>query len=577
MRKYSFMNKNKKVFDFSVDEDTSAIMNIDFSGNLEYAPYILHKIKDEKEMRRLFTNWLNERYQINSPWYKRNQRYDALEITSNKLLYSYGFNLSDQYFIKPYQSNISWEKKNFFENDFKQATFLSLTSLERNYDYSDIDTLYSPDVTTGGELFKYWSINQEQKRILHKGCNTFKMTEPINEYMATKVCEILKLDHVHYTISKSNDLKKTSLFSECETFINPNTELISTIELVHFRKENSFEERSNQYIQFLEKQGIVDAKNKIKKMFILDVIMSNHDRHLKNSGVIRAVKTLKFLDVAPIFDTGRSLLTYRPDTNLDYDNELSEMGINDLSHRRVLEYCSDISISSNQIHQLLLLKEEYKELLLKYRDFINVKSEEEMDDICSKLEKNIHEVQEIICNGDNSKSKYIYKRINEQEDKEVRKLINKVFQNLERDDFLIPWTEEQMNRFYDTNYSILFGAYDKEKLIAISQIFSPKEIEEEYYHILNISKEKKIYELGGFLVLPEYRNKKVMTELAKFTMNYFENLEYDGIISTVHPENEASNKIVQKLGFQRYTSLTTQSGFLRFLYWKEKETKKETD
>lgn len=52
-------------------------------------------------------------------------------------------------------------------------------------------------------------------------------------------------------------------------------------------------------------------------------------------------------------------------------------------------------------------------------------------------------------------------------------------------------------------------------------------------------------------------------------MDYFENLDYNYIISTVHPENEASNKIVQKLGFQLYTILTTQSGFLRALYWKK--------
>lgn len=52
-------------------------------------------------------------------------------------------------------------------------------------------------------------------------------------------------------------------------------------------------------------------------------------------------------------------------------------------------------------------------------------------------------------------------------------------------------------------------------------------------------------------------------------MDYFKNLDYDYIISTVHPENEASNKIVQKLGFQLYTTLTTQSGFLRALYWKK--------
>lgn len=163
----------------------------------------------------------------------------------------------------------------------------------------------------------------------------------------------------------------------------------------------------------------------------------------------------------------------------------------------------------------------------------------------------------------------IYKKIPAKDDSQVRNLINIVFESLEREDFLIPWTEEQMNRFFNEEYSILFGAYDNEKLIAISQIFTPKEIEEEYYDILKIPKLNGICELGGFLVLPEYRQKGIMTNLAIMTMDYFNGLKYDYIISTVHPENKASNKIVKKLGFELYDTLMTQSGYLRALYWRK--------
>lgn len=162
----------------------------------------------------------------------------------------------------------------------------------------------------------------------------------------------------------------------------------------------------------------------------------------------------------------------------------------------------------------------------------------------------------------------IFKRINEDDEKQVRTLVNSVFESLEREDFLIPWTEEQMARFFDEEYSFLLGAYDNNKLIAMSQIFTPKEIEEEYYNILNISKSKSICELGGFLVLPKYRKKGIMQKLAEMSCELINELNFDYIISTVHPENIASNKIVQKLGFDLYVTLTTQTGFLRNLYWK---------
>lgn len=164
---------------------------------------------------------------------------------------------------------------------------------------------------------------------------------------------------------------------------------------------------------------------------------------------------------------------------------------------------------------------------------------------------------------------FVFKRICKEDEKQVRTLVNNVFDNLERKDFLIPWTEEQMDRFFDTDYSFLLGAYNGNKLIAMSQIFTTREIEEEYYDILNISKSKSICELGGFLVLPKYRNMGIMTKLGKMSCELINALNFDYIISTVHPENIASNKIVQTLGFELYDTLTTQSGFLRNLYWKK--------
>ena len=39
----------------------------------------------------------------------------------------------------------------------------------------------------------------------------------------------------------------------------------------------------------------------------LDFLIMNEDRHLNNFGIIRDVNTLKWLDMAPIFDNGQSL------------------------------------------------------------------------------------------------------------------------------------------------------------------------------------------------------------------------------------------------------------------------------
>lgn len=42
-------------------------------------------------------------------------------------------------------------------------------------------------------------------------------------------------------------------------------------------------------------------------MFILDYIMMNFDRHLKNFGIARKVNTLKWERLTSIFDTGEAM------------------------------------------------------------------------------------------------------------------------------------------------------------------------------------------------------------------------------------------------------------------------------
>ena len=47
-------------------------------------------------------------------------------------------------------------------------------------------------------------------------------------------------------------------------------------------------------------------------MIVVDYLMVNEDRHQNNFGLIRNVKTLEFIGVAPIFDTGSALWFDQP-------------------------------------------------------------------------------------------------------------------------------------------------------------------------------------------------------------------------------------------------------------------------
>ena len=53
-------------------------------------------------------------------------------------------------------------------------------------------------------------------------------------------------------------------------------------------------------------------------MFLVDYILMNTDRHMKNFGVIRNVNTLKWERTAPIFDTGQSMQCDRIVANMNF-------------------------------------------------------------------------------------------------------------------------------------------------------------------------------------------------------------------------------------------------------------------
>lgn len=120
--------------------------------------------------------------------------------------------------------------------------------------------------------------------------------EPFNEVLASLICQRLGFNHVTYTIGVINN----KIVSKCECFITSDTELIPAIQILAniSEKTNAYEE----YIKILEEKGISMIREKLENMFMLDYLMLNEDRHLNNFGVIRNVNTLKWLDIAPIFD-----------------------------------------------------------------------------------------------------------------------------------------------------------------------------------------------------------------------------------------------------------------------------------
>lgn len=76
----------------------------------------------------------------------------------------------------------------------------------------------------------------------------------------------------------------------------------------------------------------------------------------------------------------------------------------------------------------------------------------------------------------------------------------------------------------------------------------------------------KVCELGGNLVLPEYRGNGITTKLQTTELKLAQELGFDYIISMAHPNNIGSQKTLEKVGLNFVKETRLSNGFLRKLY-----------
>lgn len=385
--KCTLMNKNEEVLVAEYNDALKVFTEIYEIKNIDYAPLILfNNYSKDKNITPILTDWFKGRG-IPSWRDDLDLLLAKLNITSSFELLdkAFGLSLSDQYWVKPTDSNIQYKDINFFEHDFEDSEFTNAT-FGNELDSSTKISLISPNNTTDGRLKKTWVI-ENGKRYLLKGGFKNEVMQPFNEVLASMICERLGFDHVCYTLDVVND----KVVSKCECFINTDTELIPAHQILQglIEKENAYEE----YIKILEDKGINNVREKLENMFILDYLILNEDRHLNNFGIIRDVNTLKWIDIAPIFDNGQSL------NILDYnDCELVINGQGRFFHS-VLDF--DLIISKiKDIKKIDLSKLDdvvlkFEEVLHKYQEITKM-TDRRINNICTLLMSRINKLRRII-------------------------------------------------------------------------------------------------------------------------------------------------------------------------------------
>lgn len=391
------MNKNQKIMLIEYNS-YNVISKIYEIYNIEYAPLAVFNASKNRSssLTKTVNDWFRSRG-IPS-WRKDLEKLlDKLGVSSSDELLNkyYGLSLLDQYWLKDVNSDVKWEDINFFTNDFEYEAYLdaSLDSSSKSIVSLDKNIFKSPNNTTDGMLQKGWII-ESGKRVLVKGTYTSNKEEPINEYLASQICKRLGFDYCNYEVEWSD---KTKLISKCNDFINENEELISAYDIYNSEKKPNNISDYEFYIQILEKHNVPNARENMENLFILDYLMLNNDRHLKNFGIIRNVNTLKWEKVAPIFDTGESMQCDKYTDEINFSSGKGKFFSNtDKDYEDILKIIGK-NILRVDLSKLKGICDDYRLILEKYQDKLDM-SDKRKEKLVSGLNKRITKLSEFISN-----------------------------------------------------------------------------------------------------------------------------------------------------------------------------------
>ncbi|MCR5636695.1 MAG: HipA domain-containing protein [Clostridiales bacterium] len=293
------MHKHTQVAELVIDNETGFIQKIGKIHAPEHLPVGVGVKKGVADRAALNIWWTDRAIPASRSGVR--EALETLQITNTKMLLirCFGLSLSDQYWICPENSDLTWEKVNFFENEFSDDIGDVLFGADKKPDQLNFS---SPDNTSDGNLKKRWKIIDCKRCLIKGGSNPYRQ-QPLNEVIASEIMRRLNIPHVSYTVTWN----KGAPYSVCEDFIDENTELIPAWRIIQIRKQPNNMSLYQHLIECADELGIPDVRQFLDRMIVLDYIIANEDRHLNNFGAIRNVETLEWLGMAPIYDSGSSL------------------------------------------------------------------------------------------------------------------------------------------------------------------------------------------------------------------------------------------------------------------------------
>ena len=363
---YYLMHCNDIVTTLSFDEITGNIVSVGKSKDEKLLPLGGNRTQDD-----LKKWWERRAVPLKQGNIKHLLNANNIATPQNFLLQNLGLSLSDHYWINPINLLLDWKNVNLFTNDFKdefgEFRFKDSFSSENMKINLKCRTKFCPSASLQGDLQKKWVL-QDGKRYLVKGNYGISCQQSINEAIASMLHEKQrKMPYTKYRLCDIEVTNEKAIGCVCEDFCTEEVEFLPAYDVLASEKKSNEQSDYEQFISICGKHGLdVDEVRMFLEYEILtDFVITNVDRHLYNFGVLRDTKTLKFIGMAPIFDSGNSLFWNR--RTVPKGQELLNISVNSFksTETELLKYVKDVKLveldklpSRQELEELLLLDKE---------------------------------------------------------------------------------------------------------------------------------------------------------------------------------------------------------------------------
>lgn len=217
--------------------------------------------------------------------------------------------VSDPYWLKFDDEDICWSKVDVKQNPLNEIVAqVALHGKSLTLQGS----LTTPELTTNGAYAKAWRRHSDNYLWLYKlGANG--NTESRIEVMCSNLLDKMNVEHVHYEAGE--DEGKYVCMCPCMT--TESKAILTGMEFVSYCNVNGLNPETEMFQ--------IDAES-IYKMWIVDFLISNRDRHGQNWGFFYDTDTMDILGCHPLFDHNNAFdIDYMRDLDAPY--QFGEMTI----------------------------------------------------------------------------------------------------------------------------------------------------------------------------------------------------------------------------------------------------------